>query len=332
MRSRRGTAAAHGEPDDRRVPEEDGAIGAFSPGDLATHDEEQHGAPAKTLERSVLREGPALPDTEVTDARSSLLQRVTGGNLVYTVISVTGFVLLWHVASKTGMFGRFPEERGNLLLPGPIQVAETFVELFRTGDLVTNVWVSVQRVLTGFGISFVVAVPLAAAMALIKPVEKLVYPIMALLQPIPGIAWIPLAVVWFGLSGTAAIYIIIVSAFFPLLISLHQGILDINRTLINAALTLGANRRQVIIRVAVPATLPALVTGSRIAMGYAWRGVVAAELVGVPLGIGYMLTLGRGVGRTDITLVVMVCLAVLMFIVDRVLFLPLERRFRTWRV
>lgn len=288
--------------------------------------------PDKTPERAILKAGPPLPDAHTTEGQSSPLQRVIGGNLIYTLTSVIGFLLLWHIASSTGMFGRFPEERGKLLLPGPLTVAATFVDLFQTGDLVQNVSISVQRVLLGFGISFGLAAPIAAAMALVKPVEKLAYPIVALLQPIPGIAWIPLAVVWFGLNGKAALYIIVVSSFFPLLISLHQGILDINRTLINAALTLGASRRQLIMRVAFPATLPVLVTGSRIAMGYAWRGVVAAELVGVPLGIGYMLSLGRGVGRTDITLVVMVCLAVLMFTVDRLVFVPLERRFRTWKV
>lgn len=267
-----------------------------------------------------------------TTGRLSPWQRLAHGTAGYTVVSVLGFILLWHVASATGMFGQFSPERGELLLPGPIQVAGTFVELFGTGELVANLVVSVQRVVIGFLLAFAIALPLAAAMALSKPVEKLTAPIMALLQPIPGIAWIPLAVVWFGLSGRAALYIIVVSAFFPLLISLHQGILDISKTLIQAAYTLGARRHQVVLRVGLPATLPALVTGSRIAVGYAWRGVVAAELVGVPLGIGYMLTLGRGVGRTDITLVVMVCLAVLMFLVDRALFVPLERRFRTWKV
>jgi len=155
-------------------------------------------------------------------------------------------------------------------------------------------------------------------------VEDFCRPFVRLLQPIPGVAWVPLAIIWFGLGDRAAIFIIAVGALFPIVLNTRQGILEVEPSLVQAALTLGASRAQLLSKVYLPATAPYLVTGFRLATGFAWRVVLAAEMVGVSRGLGYMLTLGRGIGRTDITLVTMLAIGLLMMATDAWVFGRLE--------
>jgi NitT/TauT family transport system permease protein/taurine transport system permease protein/sulfonate transport system permease protein len=150
-------------------------------------------------------------------------------------------------------------------------------------------------------------------------------------SPIPGVAWIPLAILWYGLGDQAAIFIITVSAVSPILLNTIQGVRDVDPNLVDAARTMGATRWQVIRRVTFPSVIPYLITGFRTGLGFAWRVVIAAEMVGVPKGIGYMLAVGRSTGHTEVTIVTMVCLGLLMLIVEELVFAPLEKRTSSWR-
>ncbi len=168
-------------------------------------------------------------------------------------------------------------------------------------------------------------------MAIVPTVNNLTEPFVRIFSPIPGVAWVPLAILWFGLGDEAAIFIITVGAVFPILLNTVQGVRDVDTHLIDAARMMGANRRQVVQRVMLPSLVPYLVTGFRMGLGFAWRVVIAAEMVGVPKGIGYMLTVGRSTGRTEITIVTMIVLGGLMFIVEEAVFAPLERSTAAWR-
>ncbi len=238
---------------------------------------------------------------------------------------------LWDIASNTGIFGHTTAEYSRLLLPPPSAVLTTFVEITRSGYLFDNVSISILRVLAGFLLAVIIAVPLGVFMALSSTVNNLADPVVRLLSPIPGVAWVPLAILWFGLGDGAAVFIITIGSIFPILLNTVQGIRDADKRLIDAARTMGATPSQIVLRVLVPGLMPYLVTGFRTGLSFAWRVVIAAEMVGVPKGLGYMLTVGRSTGHTEITIVTMLVLGILMVAVEELVFGPLVSYTDAWR-
>jgi ABC-type nitrate/sulfonate/bicarbonate transport system permease component len=257
--------------------------------------------------------------------KSGLLRYIQGG------IGLVVFLVLWHVASTTGLFGRIEPEYSLLLLPTPETVLKAIVETINDGSLWINTSVSIVRVAIGFSIAVVIGIPLGLGMALSPLCNNISEPFVRIFSPIPGIAWVPLAILWFGLGDTAAIFIITLGSIFPIVINTVQGVRDVDVHLVDAARMMGASHLQVMRRVMLPSVIPYLVTGFRIGLGFAWRVVIAAEMVGVPKGIGYMLGVGRSTGRTDITIVTMVTLGVIMLVVEELIFSPLVNRTRFWR-
>jgi ABC-type nitrate/sulfonate/bicarbonate transport system permease component len=258
-------------------------------------------------------------------SRSSF-QRLWQGTFTILVV-----VALWQVASNTGLFGRTSPDYSRLLLPQPAVVITSIIEMIRSGYLLDNVSISILRVVSGFLLAVLIAVPLGIAMALSATIHNLMEPLVRLLSPIPGVAWVPLAILWLGLGDEAAIFIITIGSIFPILLNTVQGVQDADQRLIDAARTMGATRWQILRRVLLPGLAPYLVTGFRTGLSFAWRVVIAAEMVGVPKGIGYMLTIGRSTGQTEITIVTMLVLGVLMVIMEELIFVPLESYTNAWR-
>jgi ABC-type nitrate/sulfonate/bicarbonate transport system permease component len=254
------------------------------------------------------------------------LKRIWQGLLALVI-----FFILWHFASTTGLFGRISPQYSLLLLPPPEVVLKTFAEMAWSGYLWDQVSVSLVRVLIGFSLSVLISVPLGIAMGISPSVNNFAEPFVRIFSPIPGVAWIPLAILWYGLGDSAAIFIITVSSIFPILLNTIQGVRAVDPNLIDAARTMGATRWQIIRRVTFPSLIPYLITGFRTGLGYSWRVVITAEMVGVPKGIGYMLAVGRSTGHTAITIVTMICLGLMMLIVEELVFAPLERRTSSWR-
>jgi NitT/TauT family transport system permease protein/taurine transport system permease protein/sulfonate transport system permease protein len=246
-------------------------------------------------------------------------------------LSLTLALVLWDIASNTGIFGRTTAEYSRLLLPPPSSVLASLIEIIRSGYLLDNVSISILRVLAGFLLAVLIAVPLGVFMALSSTVNNLADPIVRLLSPIPGVAWVPIAILWFGLGDEAAIFIIAIGSIFPILLNTVQGIRDADQRLVDAARTMEATPWQIMLRVLLPGLIPYLVTGFRTGLSFAWRVVIAAEMVGVPKGLGYMLTVGRSTGRTEITIVTMLVLGILMVAVEELVFSPLASYTDTWR-
>lgn len=245
--------------------------------------------------------------------------------------ALLGFVTLWHLASVTGLFGRVPPEYAAFLLPRPGAVLDALRESAATGYLWEQVSVSLARVATGFAIATAIGLPLGLAVAASETANALIDPFVRVFSPIPGVAWVPLAILWFGLGDRAAVFIISVGSIFPILLSTAQGVRAVERGLLDAAETLGARFHQRLLRVVLPSVTPFLLTGFRLGFGFAWRVVLAAEMVGVPRGIGTMLSVGRATGRTEVTLMTIVLLGGMMIVAEELVFAPLERHTSTWR-
>jgi len=155
-------------------------------------------------------------------------------------------------------------------------------------------------------------------------------PILKLFSPIPGVAWVPLAILWFGLGSSVAIFIITVGAISPIIINTMQGVNDVDKKLLQALKTMDASRLQVIRWCIIPSIIPYIVSGFKLGLGFAWRVVIAAELVGVPGGLGFVLNVGRSTGNTEVTIVTIISLGIIMIVMEQLFFAPLEKTTRFW--
>jgi ABC-type nitrate/sulfonate/bicarbonate transport system permease component len=233
------------------------------------------------------------------------------------ILAVLLLLLAWQ-SSVWMIYGSSAEGR---LLPSPLQVLATFRDLIASGELLRHTALSMLRVLTGLAIAISLAIPLGLLIGWFPTARDMGEIIIELFRPIPPLAWIPLAVLWFGLRPTSAIFIIVIGAFFPTLISTIAGVRGVERGYLEAAYTLGANRSFDLCRkVVIPAALPSILTGVRISAGLAWMSVVAAEMIAIDSGLGYMILDARQLFRPDVVISGMVAIGMIGFGMDRLLF------------
>lgn len=247
------------------------------------------------------------------------------------VAAVLLLIAIWNVASATGIFGHVSIKSSQLLLPPPSKVFRSIYEMTISGYLVKNIWISLLRVMKGFLLAVAIGIPVGIAMGLSSHVYNFLNPLFRIISPIPGVAWVPLAILWFGLGDRAAIFIITVGSVSPIIVNTLQGVKDVDPILLQALDTMGATKLQAVTKCIIPSIIPHIVSGFRLGMGFAWRVVIAAELVGVPNGMGYVLNVGRSTGKTEVTIVTILCLGAIMIVMDEVLFSPIEKLTKNWK-
>jgi len=189
-----------------------------------------------------------------------------------------------------------------------------------------HVSASLRRVVVGASLAIAASIPLGVAIGTNRNVAALFTPILRFFSVLAGIAWIPLATLWFGYGFGAITFIIFNAVFFIVLYNTILGVTRIPQPLRDAARSLGANRRQVLVEVLLPGALPNIVTGIRTGMGFAWRGLIAAEIIATNAGLGYMLFLARDFYRTEVIVLGMILIGVIWVLLDRLLLAPVERR------
>ncbi len=250
---------------------------------------------------------------------------ILGGVMILVVIT------LWQLASDTGLFGKYDVNKGKLLLPSPIFVFQRMIELIVNGYLLKHIWISFKRVILGFLGAVLLGLPLGIAMGRNEGVKMFIQPLFKILAPIPGVAWVPLSILWFGLGDDAAVFIIVVSAITPIVVNTIQGVEAIDLNLENVMTMFKASKWQLMKFLIIPSVVPYIIIGFKLGLSYAWRVVIAAEMVGVPDGLGYVLNLGRSTAQTEITFITIIILCVMMVLIEKCLFLPLERITNTWK-
>ncbi len=236
---------------------------------------------------------------------------------------------VWQALAVTGALGR--------ATPSPWDVLKGLYDLAATGlprgyHLQGHVAYSLLRVFTGFGIALVIAVPMGILMGWSKWFETAVDPLVEVVRPVPPLAWLPLALVWFGLGLGSAAFIIALGAFFPIVLNTVLGVKGVDPRLVEAARTLGAREGTILWRVLVPGSTPSIITGVRIGMGIAWMTLVAAELIGVKngYGLGYMIMTARDLARFDLLVAGILVIGVIGFLADRLIRI-VEKRLLRWR-
>ncbi len=230
-----------------------------------------------------------------------------------------GVILLWQIIS---FFGIVPD----YLLPSPLKVLIGFRDLLTLGMppghlLHDHVLYSMDRVALGFIIAALTGIPLGLLMGWSPTLRLIVNPVIEMVRPIPPLAWIPIAILWFGIGIKSAAFIIFLGAFFPILLNTISGVLSINPIMFDAARTLHASGKDIFFKVLLPGAIPSIFVGMRIGIGIGWMTLVAAEFTGVRegYGLGYMIMTARDVQRADQILAGMLVIGVIGLLINGLL-------------
>ena len=228
-------------------------------------------------------------------------------------------ILIWQLLSSLNVWP-------SVLFPSPVQVFWAFVADLGSGVLLKSLGVSLISLCWGFFVGAAIALPLGYLMGLNSFSRDFFDPLVNLLQAIPGLAWIPFAILWFGLGKGAVIFIIVMSVFFPILHNLLTGIRVIQPVLVEASQTLGANRAAIIRHVIFPATLPNLMTGIRLGVAFGFRSLVGGEMIASTDGIGYQIFNAQQYFQSARIVVGMLSIGIVWLLLDRLVLRPIEQR------
>ena len=203
------------------------------------------------------------------------------------------------------------------IFPTPLGVATGAWELVEDGTLWEHIGASLARVAVGFLVALLVAVPLGLWMGWVSGAYYTLNPLFQMLRPISPIAWIPVAILWFGVGNTSPIFLIFISSVFPMIVQTTVGVRTIDRRYLRAAANFGVSRATLFRKVVLPAVLPEIIVGMRIGIGVAWLVVVAAEMIALRSGLGYLIMDSRNAGnRYDLVIASMIIIGVIGLLLD----------------
>ena len=230
-------------------------------------------------------------------------------------------LLAWQMAA---WFGPWP----SYIFPSPLSVAQTLVRGFQNGTFIVGIVTSMQRLLIGFAISAVIGLALGLALGRIRLLDETVGALVLGLQALPSICWLPLALLWFGLSETAILFVVVMGALLSITLATEAGVKNTPPLYLRAARNLGARGWKMYALVILPAALPAIITGMKLGWSFAWRSLMAGELLYVSFGLGHLLNIGRELNDMSQVIAVMLVIIAIGLIVDRLIFVPIESRVR----
>ncbi len=232
-------------------------------------------------------------------------------HLIISLSSLFFFLILWHLIAELSTTS---------VIPTPFEVFEALLKITIEGDnfgytIIDHFNASFFRVIIGLYFALLIAIPLGLLIGLSKKVKWFFSPVIEILRPIPPFAWIPFALVFFGLGLMSQSFIIFIGAFFPILTNTINGVEQTSKIHVDVAKTLGASRGEIVAYVALPSALPSILVGIRIGLGVGWMCVIAAEMVGlnVPLGLGYLIQFSARFGNFGLTIAAMFITGVVGF-------------------
>jgi taurine transport system permease protein len=212
-----------------------------------------------------------------------------------------------------------------IFLPRPDAVARVGWEMARDGSLWVNIGASLGRLLLGVVVSVPLAVAGGVVVGLNRRLAAVLEPITGFFNALSGIAWLPLAVTWFGLGWGSVTFIMFNTIFFLVFFNTLVGVRTVPRLFESAVRTLGGSRRHVILQVLIPGAMPSIVTGIRMSIGFGWRALIAAEMIATTTGLGFLIFNAQNFHQTDAILVGIITIGILWLVTDRLVLRPLER-------
>jgi NitT/TauT family transport system permease protein len=230
-------------------------------------------------------------------------------------------ISIWDAVFRLGLYQGY-------LMPSPEDVAATFVRGVRDGSFVLGAAVSLKRIFVGYGISLVLGIALGLAIGRFKVLEDTIGSLVFGLQAIPSICWLPFAILWFGLSESAILFVVVMGALLSIVIATDDGVKNTPPLLIRAGRTMGMSGFTLYTRVVLPSALPAIVSGMKLGWSFAWRSLMAGELLFVSAGLGHLLTVGRDLNDMSLVIAVMMFIVLIGLLIDGVVFGAAERAIR----
>lgn len=239
-----------------------------------------------------------------------------------TAISIAAAILAW--AAFAANFA-YPD-----LVPTPSETLKTATQMIESGDLFTHVGASLERVLVGYFAGCILGVLSGALIGRVKIVGQFAEPLLQLMRPISPVALVPLSIIWFGIGDMSRYFIIFYGVVIIMIMNTAAGVSATPNIRLNAARCLGASRLQIFRRIIIPSAVPYILTGMRVSLGFAFMGIVAAEMIAAQSGIGYLIMQSRMLLRTDIMFVGLVTLGVLGAIIDGSFKIAIDRTMKRY--
>jgi NitT/TauT family transport system permease protein len=254
-------------------------------------------------------------------------KRVRRRKIIRGTVGVLAVLVIWQVMAVAYNLQQ--------ILPPPLTVGRNIFNTLTLNydhrwmygpNIYQHLLSSFLRAITGFSIAAAFAIPLGLVVGRSRTIREFIDPVIRSLYPIPGIAWIPLAILWFGLGNVAVIFVVFIAEFFPLYFNTEAGARNINPVLVDAARCFGAKRLTLVRRVILPASIPYIITGMRIGLGGAWRMIVAGEMLASQSGIGSVLMESRYQFRATDLMMAMILISIVGYATERLIVGTLERK------
>jgi len=235
------------------------------------------------------------------------------------VLFYSGLIAVWVILAKLKVWPPY-------IFPTPWGVGEAMWAGFADHSFWIAIGVSMKRMLIGYGLSVVLGMILGLGIASSKFLEQTVGGLLVSLQSLPSICWLPIAVLWFGLTEKAILFVVVMGSLLSVTISMETGRKQLPKIYSMAGRNLGAGGLQLFLHVTLPASLPYIVTGLKQGWAFAWRSLISGEMIFVSLGLGQLLMMGRDLNDMSQVIAVMILIIVLGYIVDGLVFKTVEKR------
>lgn len=257
--------------------------------------------------------------TSAASAPSGRTDRASRATLLRRVVFFAVLLLAWDSVAR---YGPWPDR----LLPGPAAVGDALLAGFRSGGFLQSVLVSVVRLLIGYAISMVGGILLGTLLVRYKALQETVGALIVGMQALPSVCWLPLALLWFGLNERAIIFVVVMGSLFSIVLGVQAGITNTPPTFVKAARNLGARGVRLYVQVILPAAFPTILSGLKQGWAFAWRSLMAGELLFFSLSLGNLLNAGRTAHDSAQIVAVMLLIVAIGVAFNQILFAPIERR------
>jgi NitT/TauT family transport system permease protein len=276
------------------------------------------------LKNEVADKAPAesVPQAINNETSAGMRHRRRALDRIRGIVLGAGFpvllVIAWDLAVRYTGTRLIPSPRDVAVMMYDFSFGGVYDDAF-SGTIVTHILMSMERVYGGFFAAAALGIPLGLMIGRVKLLRQLLDPTISLLRPIPVTAWLPLSMIFFGLGPNAAIFLVFLGAFYPIMLNTIFGVRSVDLRLFEAASMLGCSGSAMFRQIVLPASMPAIFNGLRLGHGFAWILIVVGEMTGVPTGLGSVIMDGRNLSRTDLAIVGMIVIGVLGFVTDRLI-------------
>lgn len=235
------------------------------------------------------------------------------------IIFFLALIIIWDLIAKSNIYPDY-------IIPSPKDVVDSLIFGFTKSNYLVAILESIKRVSIGYFIAVIFGIFSGLAIARYQVLDETIGATLTALQSIPSVAWVPLALIWFGISENAVLFLVILEAFIPCSLGVRTGVANIPPVIIKAAQTLGAKTLKLYTRVIIPAIVPQLISSLRLSFAFAWRALIAGELFVSGAGIGQNLEIGRSLADMPQVISMILIIGIIGYITENIIFIKLEKK------